>query len=49
VIGFIKKEQGEAAPREFSVLNNTASSDTIIDESTEDAEVKKSFFDKFKF
>jgi len=49
VIGFIKKEQGEASPREFSVSNNSPSSDTIIDESTEDAEVKKSFFDKFKF
>lgn len=55
VVGFIKKEQGEATPRaEYVPQNATAS--TILNEEDLDAEkedtngdVKRSFFDKFKF
>ena len=42
VIGFIKKEQGEATPRYEEPTDNT---DASINEETK----SKSFFDKFKF
>lgn len=50
VISFIKKEQGEAVPREYPVSTDSdivesASDDEVAGE----PEVKKSFFDKFKF
>ena len=52
VIGFIKKEQGDAAPREYHKSDNTASMYNPVEElteETEEIEVKKGFFDKFKF
>ncbi|MDD2286500.1 MAG: DUF3276 family protein [Paludibacter sp.] len=49
VIGFIKREQGEALPRNYSEPDNTASSEASDEETNEEPEVKKSFFDKFKF
>jgi hypothetical protein len=50
VISFIKKEQGEAAPREYPVLSeNDGDESASDDENTDAPEAKKSFFDKFKF
>lgn len=46
VINFIKKEQGEAAPREYVA---TVDADNTESVSSEEPEIKKSFFDKFKF
>ena len=55
VVGFIKKEQGEATPRAEYVPQNTTVN-TMLNEEEIDAEkedtngdVKRSFFDKFKF
>ncbi|MDD4488974.1 MAG: DUF3276 family protein [Paludibacter sp.] len=49
VIGFIKKEQGEAVPREYPSTEDTNPSESSSDETAEEPEAKKSFFDKFKF
>lgn len=47
VIGFIKREQGEAAPRE--VNENETETVQSTDEEAAPAGKTKSFFDKFKF
>ena len=46
VINFIKNEQGEAAPREYIATVDANNAESV---STEEPEIKKSFFDKFKF
>jgi hypothetical protein len=48
VIGFIKREQGEAPQREYKELEKSTTTDDIQD-STEETKSGKSFFDKFKF
>ena len=48
VISFIKKEQGEAPPREYSE-NEIADSTAGSEEDNTEPEMKKGFFDKFKF
>lgn len=47
VIGFIKKEQGEAAPRD--ITENETETTQSADEEVAPAGKSKSFFDKFKF
>ena len=50
VIGFIRKEQGDAPQREYTESENGISSETLAEENAEESEVvKKGFFDKFKF
>ena len=43
VVGFIKREQGEAPQREYK------EPEIVDDSTTEDSKANKSFFDKFKF
>jgi hypothetical protein len=45
VIGFIKKEQGDAPQREYY----TEEGEIPVTENSEEPEIKKGFFDKFKF
>jgi hypothetical protein len=45
VVGFIKREQGEAPQREYKTYETT---EPTVDVSSEDSK-SKSFFDKFKF
>lgn len=50
VINFIKEEQGEASPREYHTTADSEIAESLSnDETSEEPEVKKSFFDKFKF
>jgi hypothetical protein len=48
VIGFIKREQGEAPQREYKESEKINSAEEI-QETTEENKSGKSFFDKFKF
>jgi hypothetical protein len=43
VVGFIKREQGEAPQREYK------EPEIVDDSTTEESKANKSFFDKFKF
>ncbi len=52
VVSFIKKEQGEAAPREeyrAEKVEETVIEEPVTAEAAAEGEQKRSFFDKFKF